>query len=200
MEMEAAVPARLPAEFCAQLVEQFELIGWDRLEAVSPSLRDLDLVSQYEPPLLPFFSFSFPSPFFPFLYHPPSTCHRDRKGRRHTVHVSLPSDFPQSAPTCRCDLPAAPEPIAWDPFRSTLHDILRQFERNFDLYQEFWDAMDDLDTHCLVLEPENPTRSATLRRLSLGTSAFSFSGTRTSGRALKWTLRQSRLPFVDCFF
>ena len=48
LEMEVAVLARLPAEFCAQLVEQFELIGWDRLEAVSPSLRDLDLVSQYE--------------------------------------------------------------------------------------------------------------------------------------------------------
>lgn len=41
---------RLPAELCVQLVEQFDLIGWDRLEAVSPSLREFDLTTKFVNP------------------------------------------------------------------------------------------------------------------------------------------------------
>lgn len=34
--------------------------------------------------------------------------------------------------------------------------------------KEFWDAMDEIDEKTWVLEPENPTRSATMRRIAIG--------------------------------
>lgn len=82
--------------------------------------------------------------------------------------MSLPPNFPQAAPVCRADLPTAQEAVRWDPARSTLRDVLMQFERGLARYQEFWDVLDEVDARCQVLEPENPTRGATLRRISLG--------------------------------
>jgi len=129
---------RLPADLCVQLVDQFDLLGWDRLESVSPSLREFDVTA------------------------------RDPKGRVHVVHISLPQNFPQGAPTCKADLPGAQEAVRWDPQRSTLRDVLAQFERSLLRCQEFWDLLDELDSKCQVLEPENPPRGSTLRRISLG--------------------------------
>ena len=33
---------------------------------------------------------------------------------------------------------------------------------------EFWDALDEIDNNTWVLEPEKPTRCATVRRIALG--------------------------------
>lgn len=34
--------------------------------------------------------------------------------------------------------------------------------------KEFWNALDEIDEKTWVLEPENPTRSATMRRIAVG--------------------------------
>lgn len=44
--------------------------------------------------------------------------------------------------------------------------------------KEFWDAMDEIDGKTWVLEPENPTRSATTRRIAIGMKRF---GNQNSG-------------------
>lgn len=35
-------------------------------------------------------------------------------------------------------------------------------------YQDFWKAMEELDAGCWVLEPENPSRRDTYRKISIG--------------------------------
>jgi E3 ubiquitin-protein ligase FANCL len=35
-------------------------------------------------------------------------------------------------------------------------------------YQDFWETMDELDSRCWVLEPENPSRRDTYRKISIG--------------------------------
>ncbi|KAG2467468.1 FANCL ligase, partial [Polypterus senegalus] len=34
--------------------------------------------------------------------------------------------------------------------------------------KQFWDVMDEIDEQTWVLEPEKPTRSATMRRIAIG--------------------------------
>ena len=35
-------------------------------------------------------------------------------------------------------------------------------------YQDLWDMLDEIDAQTWVLEPENPTRNITLRRIAVG--------------------------------
>jgi len=46
--------------------------------------------------------------------------------------------------------------------------LFSQFKQCLEQYKEFWDAMDEIDSSTWVLEPEKPTRSATVRRIALG--------------------------------
>uniref|UniRef100_A0A7M4F5D1 FA complementation group L n=1 Tax=Crocodylus porosus TaxID=8502 RepID=A0A7M4F5D1_CROPO len=52
--------------------------------------------------------------------------------------------------------------------KSSLIDIYSQFLAALESLKEFWDAMDEIDEKTWVLEPENPTRSATMRRIAIG--------------------------------
>ncbi|XP_075781639.1 E3 ubiquitin-protein ligase FANCL isoform X2 [Pelodiscus sinensis] len=52
--------------------------------------------------------------------------------------------------------------------KSSLIDIYSQFLAALESLKEFWNAMDEIDKMTWVLEPENPTRSATMRRIAIG--------------------------------
>ncbi|XP_074805610.1 E3 ubiquitin-protein ligase FANCL isoform X5 [Natator depressus] len=52
--------------------------------------------------------------------------------------------------------------------QSSLIDIYNQFLAALESLKEFWNAMDEIDEKTWVLEPENPTRSATMRRIAIG--------------------------------
>ncbi|XP_010015279.1 PREDICTED: E3 ubiquitin-protein ligase FANCL, partial [Nestor notabilis] len=56
--------------------------------------------------------------------------------------------------------------VSWSPFSSLL-DIYNQFLVALESLKDFWDAMDEIDGKTWVLEPENPTRSATTRRIAI---------------------------------
>ncbi|PKU45088.1 hypothetical protein llap_4605 [Limosa lapponica baueri] len=51
---------------------------------------------------------------------------------------------------------------------NSLIDIYNQFLAALESLKEFWDAMDEIDGKTWVLEPENPTRGATTRRIAIG--------------------------------
>ncbi|XP_032537769.1 E3 ubiquitin-protein ligase FANCL isoform X2 [Chiroxiphia lanceolata] len=52
--------------------------------------------------------------------------------------------------------------------KNSLLDIYNQFLAALESLKEFWDALDEIDGKTWVLEPENPTRSATARRIAIG--------------------------------
>jgi hypothetical protein len=51
---------------------------------------------------------------------------------------------------------------------STLNEMYNLFCQEAKKYQEFWKAMDELDSRCWVLEPENPSRQDTYRKIHVG--------------------------------
>ncbi len=93
-------------------------------------------------------------------------CLRDAADRPHSLLVGLPLDYPESAPTCSANLPIELT-LRWNS-GCCLGDAVDQVERQLELYQDFWDVMDDWDTNTWVLEPDYPSRSATFRRIAIG--------------------------------
>ncbi|RXM35082.1 E3 ubiquitin-protein ligase FANCL [Acipenser ruthenus] len=51
--------------------------------------------------------------------------------------------------------------------KSSLINIHNQFLAALESLKEFWDVMDEIDKMTWVLEPEKPTRSATMRRIAI---------------------------------
>lgn len=50
----------------------------------------------------------------------------------------------------------------------TVKDIYDSFCDQIEDYQEFWEVMEELDNACWVLEPENPPKKATYRKIAVG--------------------------------
>ncbi|XP_006881087.1 PREDICTED: E3 ubiquitin-protein ligase FANCL-like [Elephantulus edwardii] len=108
------------------------------------------------------------------VYVDPSFCTikltaKDASGREHHITLKLTAKYPEEAPDCLVDFPV-PFPVSWTP-QSSLESIHSQFLAALDSLKAFWDAMDEIDEKTWVLEPENPTRSATARRIALGNNA-----------------------------
>ncbi|XP_053102559.1 E3 ubiquitin-protein ligase FANCL isoform X1 [Hemicordylus capensis] len=53
-------------------------------------------------------------------------------------------------------------------FQSSLLSIHSQFLAALESLKEFWNALDEIDEKTWVIEPEKPTRSATMRRIAVG--------------------------------
>nr|SVE92091.1 EOG090X0G12 [Daphnia sinensis] len=57
--------------------------------------------------------------------------------------------------------------IEWQEDSSTLSEMYSLFCQEAEQYQDFWKAMEELDAGCWVLEPENPSRRDTYRKISI---------------------------------
>ncbi|XP_065256594.1 E3 ubiquitin-protein ligase FANCL [Emys orbicularis] len=90
----------------------------------------------------------------------------DSCGRQHLITLKLNAKYPAEPPDCCVDFPVE-FAISWIP-QSSLVDIYNQFLAALESLKEFWNAMDEIDEKTWVLEPENPTRSATMRRIAIG--------------------------------
>ncbi|KAM3931651.1 E3 ubiquitin-protein ligase FANCL isoform 1-T1 [Leptodactylus fuscus] len=93
----------------------------------------------------------------------------DSSGREHVIIVKLGARYPYKAPDCCVDLPVAFS-ISWTP-QSNIQDIYNQVFSALESLKDFWDALDEIDSKTWVLEPEKPTRSATMRRIAIGNNA-----------------------------
>lgn len=49
-----------------------------------------------------------------------------------------------------------------------LQTVLEQFGQEVDRHQDIFDALDDIDRHTWVLEPDSPNRTCMYRRIALG--------------------------------
>ncbi|XP_066451840.1 E3 ubiquitin-protein ligase FANCL [Eleutherodactylus coqui] len=90
----------------------------------------------------------------------------DSSGRDHVIIVRLGARYPYKAPDCCVDLPVAFS-ISWTA-QSNIQDIYSQVLSTLESLKSFWDMLDEIDTKTWVLEPEKPTRSATMRRIAIG--------------------------------
>ncbi|KAM9316991.1 E3 ubiquitin-protein ligase FANCL [Gastrophryne carolinensis] len=90
----------------------------------------------------------------------------DSSAREHTITVKLGARYPYKAPDCCVDLPV-PFTVSWTP-QSTLQDIYNQVLSALESLKDFWDALDEIDKKTWVLEPEKPSRNATIRRIAIG--------------------------------
>nr|XP_014428626.1 E3 ubiquitin-protein ligase FANCL [Pelodiscus sinensis] len=90
----------------------------------------------------------------------------DSCGRQHLITLKLNAKYPAEPPDCFVDFPVE-FAVSWIP-QSSLIDIYSQFLAALESLKEFWNAMDEIDKMTWVLEPENPTRSATMRRIAIG--------------------------------
>nr|SVE70749.1 EOG090X0G12 [Daphnia similis]SVE71378.1 EOG090X0G12 [Daphnia similis]SVE72010.1 EOG090X0G12 [Daphnia similis]SVE72637.1 EOG090X0G12 [Daphnia similis] len=57
--------------------------------------------------------------------------------------------------------------IEWQEDINTLSELYSLFCQEAEQYQDFWKAMEELDAGCWVLEPENPSRRDTYRKISV---------------------------------
>lgn len=89
----------------------------------------------------------------------------DPAKRPHTLTLSLPPTYPRAAPTPQTTLPTA-FALPWGA-SSTLSSALAAFQEALLPFQSLFDALDDLDAHCTILEPEHPLRSHLHRRIAL---------------------------------
>ncbi|MBN3304823.1 FANCL ligase, partial [Amia calva] len=90
----------------------------------------------------------------------------DTSGREHLITVKLKAKHPAEPPDFSADFPI-PLVIGWTCLSSLIH-IHSQFLAALESLKEFWDVMDEFDEKTWVLEPEKPTRSATMRRIAIG--------------------------------
>ncbi|XP_039594900.1 E3 ubiquitin-protein ligase FANCL isoform X1 [Polypterus senegalus] len=90
----------------------------------------------------------------------------DGSGREHLITVKLQTKYPDEVPVCSADVPV-PFILSWS-LQSCLKNIHSQFLAMLESLKQFWDVMDEIDEQTWVLEPEKPTRSATMRRIAIG--------------------------------
>ncbi|KAG7229915.1 hypothetical protein INR49_009633 [Caranx melampygus] len=91
---------------------------------------------------------------------------QDSSGRQHVLTVKLKSKHPAEAPECSADLPV-PLVVTWTP-QTTLEQLHKQFLLILESLTEFWDILDEIDSKTWILEPERPSRSDTMRRITIG--------------------------------
>jgi len=91
----------------------------------------------------------------------------DKANRSHIVSIKMLADYPNTMPECTCDIPVGIE-LQWNPKNSSIADVVKQYEKAFDQYQDLWNVLGDVDANTWVLEPERPSFSITMRRIALG--------------------------------
>ncbi|XP_068731305.1 E3 ubiquitin-protein ligase FANCL-like isoform X2 [Montipora capricornis] len=123
------------------LVAELEAIGWERLAYVDPSFQVLKLSA------------------------------RDNKEREHFITLHISAQHPYAAPTCTTDLPGKQFTFSWTPQSRPLQQLYHQFQEILCKFEDFWDMLDEIDHKTWILEPDQPRRSCTSRRIALGNNA-----------------------------
>jgi E3 ubiquitin-protein ligase FANCL len=127
-----------PAAFYESLLQELGAIGWEHVAGMDEAMRSVQLRVL------------------------------DGGSREHTVSVTLPLDYPSAAPCVAGALPEQFRLTSWRRGSSTLSTVLAQFSDAVARFQCLFDALDDIDGNCWVLEPERPLRSDVYRRIAIG--------------------------------
>ena len=126
------------ANFTTTLLQHVAEAGWDHLEAASPDMLQLTL-----------------------------SC-LDSRRRRHCFQAYFDSSYPHTPPHIAAELPVPVVLHSWPrEAGGDLRLVLAAVQREAEKYSELLDVLDDIDTHCCVLEPRQPTFAVTSRRIAL---------------------------------
>nr|SVE94567.1 EOG090X0G12 [Simocephalus serrulatus] len=88
----------------------------------------------------------------------------DSMNRQHILNVKLNSSVPEFSAEYPCLTN-----FQWHEGR-TIKEIYNLFCDEAEHFQEFWKVMEELDNGCWVLEPENPSKSDTYRKISIASN------------------------------
>ncbi|XP_013407858.1 E3 ubiquitin-protein ligase FANCL [Lingula anatina] len=94
----------------------------------------------------------------------------DQGGREHILKIHISSEHPVERPICTVDLPI-PFNISWSSQTGMLQFLYKQFQNMLETLQDFWNQLDEIDSKTWILEPENPIRGASKRRIALGNNS-----------------------------
>ena len=89
----------------------------------------------------------------------------DPSHRKHDVQITLPTTYPEGLPQCQVALPAKYD-FSWER-RNTINDLHAKVKEALSKYDEVWSVLEDFDSHCIVLDPPNPTFEHNYRRIFL---------------------------------
>ena len=92
----------------------------------------------------------------------------DEAKREHAFEVSIPAGYPLQSPTVQASLPA-PITVPW-PHHGQGGDlilVLKTLQRELACLQGFFAVLDDIDEHCWVLDPVQPSYGVTTRRIAV---------------------------------
>lgn len=92
--------------------------------------------------------------------------YEDNNNLIHLLKIYLTDEFPKTISKINTSLPLPFEYIKKN--ENILLNIYNDFVKEVKKYELFWLNMNDLDKNCWILEPENPQRSDTIRRISIG--------------------------------
>jgi len=87
----------------------------------------------------------------------------DQMNRVHILTVKLT----RSVPEVHVELPGN---FIWNQASGSLCELYESFCKETEQYLEFWNAMDELDSHCWVLEPEKPSRKDNYRKIAVSSN------------------------------
>ncbi|TPX30102.1 hypothetical protein SmJEL517_g06251 [Synchytrium microbalum] len=120
---------KTPISLYITIIRDLDALGWDKVKSVEEDLRSVSLV------------FS------------------DSMKRNHTVIVSFPPTYPNSAPKCEVSLPQ-PLELRWEAGRMTLASVLDQCKEAASQYTSYFEHIDDLENNTWVapIEPGSRTR------------------------------------------
>ena len=91
----------------------------------------------------------------------------DPSNRSHDVTITLPASYPDSTPQCQLGLP---QKVAFQWKRTNpLSSILSAVRSIINRFDDVWSVLEDLDKHCIVIDPTNPTFEHNYRRIYLRT-------------------------------
>ncbi|KAF9293913.1 hypothetical protein BGZ74_011510 [Mortierella antarctica] len=139
-----------PVSYWTHITEQLDLVGWDRITHMDQDMAKVQIELS------------------------------DQAGRKHILTACFPRAFPNvpftveplAVPQCESTSGLDQETVMPNQLiligGSSLRDAVRQAEKKLELFQDFWDVMQDFDDKTWVIDPEKPTRSDRMRRCALG--------------------------------
>ncbi|KAK5829386.1 WD-repeat region-domain-containing protein [Linnemannia elongata] len=139
-----------PLRYWTHVMEQLDALGWDRVTLVDQDLSRVQI----------------------------ELC--DAAQRKHLITARFPPAYPTipltiaplEIPECEDDQLAVQRGLNVGGLSSkqgsALQAAIRQAEAQLEIFQEFWDVMQDFDERTWVIDPEKPTRADKMRRCALG--------------------------------
>lgn len=89
----------------------------------------------------------------------------DPSNRSHDVVIELPSSYPQGHPMCKLAIPKERD-FVWKE-QNTFRDILTEIGSVLSGFNDVWNVLEDIDKHCIVMDPSTPTFHHAYRRIYL---------------------------------